>query len=99
MTQISEQNLASGDTVDPVLQAIWAEALGLVDIGPNDDFLRLGGHSLLAMRIAAEVSETFGIELPMTAVFRYPTLAEFEVAVQSVVSEYSHSPRFDRGQE
>ncbi|KUO12346.1 phosphopantetheine-binding protein [Streptomyces sp. DSM 15324] len=97
MTRISEQNPALDKTIAPVLQAIWAEALGLENVGPDDDFLQVGGHSLLAMRIAAEVSETFDIELPMTAVFRHPTLAAFEVAVENAVREQATAGLSGRG--
>jgi len=35
--------------------AIWAEVLGLPQVGEHDDFWQLGGHSLIAARVAARV--------------------------------------------
>jgi amino acid adenylation domain-containing protein len=58
------------------LLAIWQDVLqnGTVDI--FDNFFELGGHSLLAVRLAAQISDAFDTELPLQALFRYPTVAE-----------------------
>ncbi|MFE2945066.1 phosphopantetheine-binding protein [Streptomyces sp. NPDC059255] len=81
-----------------MLHTIWAEALGLEEIGFDDDFLQLGGHSLLAMRIAAEVGEAFDIDLPMAALFRHPTLSAFTVAVEAEIREQDPSANSDEQQ-
>ena len=49
--------------------AIWAEVLGLPQVGAHDSFWKLGGHSLLAARVAARVRQTFGVSLPLRVVF------------------------------
>ncbi|CAM5507358.1 Linear gramicidin synthase subunit D [Streptomyces alboniger] len=83
----SEQDSALDTPIPQVLHAIWAEALGLEEIGFDDDFLQLGGHSLLAMRITAEAGEAFDIDLPMAVLFRHPTLAAFTAAVEAEIRE------------
>lgn len=87
VTHTSEQDSALDTPIPQVLHAIWAEALGLEEIGFDDDFLQLGGHSLLAMRITAEAGEAFDIDLPMAVLFRHPTLAAFTVAVEAEIRE------------
>ncbi|MEO3855320.1 amino acid adenylation domain-containing protein [Acrocarpospora sp. B8E8] len=52
---------------------IWAEMLG-VQPGLTDDFFRLGGHSILVVRMIARLRETFGVAIPMRAVFDHPTV-------------------------
>ncbi|HEX5760111.1 MAG TPA: amino acid adenylation domain-containing protein, partial [Thermoanaerobaculia bacterium] len=63
--------------VEAALAAIWEEVLGLAGVGVHDDFFALGGHSLLAVRVQARVRERLGVDLPLPAVFRAPTVARF----------------------
>ncbi|WP_447903369.1 amino acid adenylation domain-containing protein [Pseudomonas serbica] len=51
------------------LAAIWAEVLGVAQIGRRDNFFELGGHSLLAAQASARVELELGIELPLRALF------------------------------
>ncbi len=62
-------------SLEKALAAIWAEVLGLREVGVHDDFFDLGGHSLLAVRVQARTRERLGLDLPLTAVFRAPSVA------------------------
>ena len=57
------------------IAAIWAELLGVDDLGVDDDFFALGGHSLLATRLLMEVERRYGVEVPLGSFFRAPTIA------------------------
>jgi amino acid adenylation domain-containing protein len=61
--------------VQEILAGLWAEVLGGGTPGPEDSFFDLGGHSLLATRVVSRVRETFGVDLPLKALFEAPKLA------------------------
>ncbi|OEZ60290.1 tyrocidine synthase 3 [Duganella sp. HH105] len=54
---------APGTPTEQLLAALYAQVLGLEQVGVHDDFFRLGGHSLLVMQLMAGVRRTFGITL------------------------------------
>ena len=43
---------------------IYAEFIGIGELGPEDDIYQLGADSVLVVRIALELEREFGIELP-----------------------------------
>jgi amino acid adenylation domain-containing protein len=59
------------------LAAIWAEVLGVAQIGRRDNFFESGGHSLLAAQASARVELDLGIELPLRALFESTDLQAY----------------------
>jgi len=55
--------------VEEKVAEIWAELLGLEQVGVHDHFFDLGGHSLLATRVISRVREVFQVELPLRLIF------------------------------
>jgi amino acid adenylation domain-containing protein len=71
------------------LRAIWEEVLGLAPIGVHENFFELGGHSLLAVRMFSRIRSQLGRNLPLTTLFRSPTIAELATLLEAE-SDASH---------
>ncbi|MBZ0301043.1 MAG: non-ribosomal peptide synthetase, partial [Anaerolineae bacterium] len=56
------------------IAAIWQEVLGLQRVGTGDNFFDLGGHSLLAVRLHRQICDRFDRQIPITDIFRFPTI-------------------------
>ena len=70
---------------EALLVEIWSEVLEVEQVGVQENFFELGGHSLLATQVIARIRETFGVDLPLRAVFENPTIAESAVHVDAAV--------------
>jgi enterobactin synthetase component F len=67
--------VAPRDAVEGALAAIFAEVLGLDQVGVDDDFFALGGHSLLVYRLLQLLRDRLGVVLPATTLFQHATVA------------------------
>ena len=67
------------------LKKIWALALGVDEIGAHDNFFSLGGHSLLVANIVSEIRSTFGVKVPLRALFEHPTLVTLGEAIDTMI--------------
>jgi amino acid adenylation domain-containing protein len=70
---------------DKELAQIWAEALDLEAVGINDNFFELGGNSLLAARAFVEIEKRFGRSLPLSSIFRAPTIEQLASLIDSSI--------------
>lgn len=74
---------------EEALASLWQELFGIAPIGAGDSFLELGGHSLLAIQIVTRIKSLFNVDLPVTALFEAPTVAELAKAVARAQGEES----------
>ncbi|MFE2723395.1 amino acid adenylation domain-containing protein [Kitasatospora sp. NPDC059327] len=65
---------------------VWAEVLGIEQVGVDDDFYLLGGHSLAILRITALLRERHGIELTVRSFVADPTVAGLAAAVDAAAA-------------
>ena len=66
---------AASNPVIERLIGIWKEVLGCASLGPDDNFFEMGGHSLLATLIISRVRDAFQVQVPLRAIFEFPTVA------------------------
>ncbi|WP_372725141.1 condensation domain-containing protein, partial [Immundisolibacter sp.] len=76
------------------LARLWSELLGCQAVGRSDHFFMLGGNSLSAARLAAQVREVFGVELPLRRVFQAADLGELARSIDALScdSAQEHPP-------
>ncbi|MFZ8201898.1 amino acid adenylation domain-containing protein, partial [Alteromonas portus] len=68
---------AGRNDMERTLIQIWSMVLGRDGIGINDNFFEMGGHSLTAMRLVAEVTKQFNVDVPLTVIFKKASIATF----------------------
>ncbi|WP_198676144.1 non-ribosomal peptide synthetase [Kribbella monticola] len=72
---------------EELLLDLWRDALGVPELGVEDDFFAAGGQSLLAAQVMADVRDRFEIDLGVRALFDAPTVARLALAVEQSILE------------
>lgn len=80
-----ETRVKSLTPTEETLLGIWASLLGIPaqTISIEADFFQLGGHSLKATMLVARVQRKFGVKLPLSDVFRTPTIKQLAEAIDA----------------
>uniref|UniRef100_UPI0006199505 non-ribosomal peptide synthetase n=1 Tax=Paenibacillus wulumuqiensis TaxID=1567107 RepID=UPI0006199505 len=77
----AENDTGDMDTLDirqQRLVGIWEEVLQYDGIRIRDNFFTIGGHSLLAAQVISRIREQFEVDIPLTALFDYPSIFELD---------------------
>lgn len=66
---------------EEVLCRLFAELLGVAEVGIDVNFFDHGGHSLLATRLVGRIRSELKVDVKVTTVFRSPTVAQLAAQI------------------
>ncbi|TAN66234.1 MAG: amino acid adenylation domain-containing protein [Methylobacter sp.] len=73
--------VAPRTATEDILAGIWAEVLGVEQVGVEDNFFELGGHSLLATQLVSRICLRFNINLQLKTLFDTTSVAQLAAKV------------------
>jgi hypothetical protein len=78
---LSRPYAAPEGEIETALARIWAEVLGVEQVGRHDNFFELGGHSLLAVRVLEHMRRS-NLQTDIRTMFTTPVLADVAANTQ-----------------
>ncbi|MFC2145727.1 amino acid adenylation domain-containing protein [Acidobacteriota bacterium] len=69
--------VAPGSDLEKIITQTWGEVIKRDKVGIYDNFFELGGTSLDIVKVNGKLRELLNIDVPVVAIFRYPTIDGF----------------------
>ena len=79
-----------GNELERQIAQVWKEALGVDQVGMNENLFDLGAHSLMVAEVHGQLQQLLGRELSLVDLFQYPT-------IMALASHLSGQERTQRG--
>ncbi|RTQ35418.1 amino acid adenylation domain-containing protein [Variovorax gossypii] len=76
---------------EQALARLWAEVLGIEQVGRGDNFFELGGHSILAVRLVERMQRE-GLEVDIRQLFTEPTLGSLAASMAGMRQAVAPTP-------
>jgi amino acid adenylation domain-containing protein/non-ribosomal peptide synthase protein (TIGR01720 family) len=76
-----QEHVAARSEIESLLANIWAEVLGLEQVGIHDNFFESGGDSILSIQIVARANQV-GLQLTPQGLFQHQTIAQLAEVAQ-----------------
>jgi len=73
--ELDDTFVAPRTPTEELLAGVWAELLGMDQVGIHDNFFDLGGHSLLMTQVVSRIRNLFRTEISLRMFFQNPTVA------------------------
>jgi nonribosomal peptide synthetase DhbF len=73
--------------VETALCELFAQALGLPEVGVDEDFFELRGTSLAAVRLVGAISRRFGVDFKLRSLLQNPTVAALAEVVGAEIGQ------------
>lgn len=83
-TVLGDQFVAPRTPTETILANLWAEVLGLKQVGIHEHFFDLGGHSLLATQMVSKIRKVCAVEVSVASFLGAPTVAQLAQLVENL---------------
>jgi acyl carrier protein len=70
-------------SLEKTLATLWSQALSLPDPPLDTNFFDIGGTSLKLVQVHSRLVRALGRQIPVTALFQYPTIASLAAFLDS----------------
>lgn len=85
--QNTETKIAPKTEIEQIVHSVWKEALDTEQIGINENFIRIGGNSLDAIAITSRLKSILELDVSITDIFNYPTIAAYSDNVEKTITK------------
>jgi len=83
----------TGAGLEKIIAGVFKEALGIDEVGVQDNFFDLGANSMVVAEVAVALRNTLGREIPLTDLFQYPTIRTLTAYLVQRPAEHTPSGR------
>ncbi|MEV7543508.1 amino acid adenylation domain-containing protein [Streptomyces sp. NPDC089915] len=90
---LTEPGRGPRNATEETLCGLFADLLGVDEIGIDVDFFDHGGHSLLATRLTGRIRNALDVDVKVTTVFRNPTVAQLAEQIAELAGSTSNRPQ------
>lgn len=90
--QRRETKAAPRHPEEQLLYDIWRGVIQTEQIGIHDVFFEIGGNSLSAIQIVSRIHHTFGVNVPVRAIFEHPSIAELGAYIRALRAQGQDEP-------
>ncbi|AFZ09438.1 amino acid adenylation domain protein [Oscillatoria nigro-viridis PCC 7112] len=89
--ELEEAFAAPSTAIEKILAEIWAQVLGLEQVGIDDNFFELGGDSILSIQVISQANRA-GLRLTPKQLFQHQTIAQL-----AAVADTAETPQSEQG--
>jgi non-ribosomal peptide synthase protein (TIGR01720 family) len=86
--ELEEAFAAPSTAIEKILAEIWAQVLGLEQVGIDDNFFELGGDSILSIQVISQANRA-GLRLTPKQLFQHQTIAQLAAVADTTGTQQS----------
>ncbi|HED33131.1 MAG TPA: acyltransferase domain-containing protein [Gammaproteobacteria bacterium] len=89
--EVSSEFVPPESELELKIAKLWMSALGISEVGVNDDFFELGGHSLLLTQVVSRLKKHISSGISVNSLFENPSISKWAEEVSSSDGEQTEA--------